>query len=73
VGDGKFVVRSTTGTTEYRVPVGYIGRPNNTPGGARPPAAGDFPPGGEGVADAVEAVRRRVPLVRSARTASSRW
>jgi len=43
VGDGKFVVRSTTGTTEYRVPVGYIGRPNNTPGGARPPAAGGVP------------------------------
>ena len=35
VGDGEFVVRSTTGTTEYRVPVGYIGRPNNTPGGER--------------------------------------
>ena len=35
VGDGEFVVRSTTGTTEYRVPVGYIGRPNNIPGGER--------------------------------------
>jgi hypothetical protein len=35
VGDGEFVVRSTTGTQEYRVPVGYIGRPNNTPGGER--------------------------------------
>jgi len=40
VGDGEFVVRATTGTTEYRVPVGYIGRPNNTPGGLRPPQAG---------------------------------
>jgi dipeptidyl aminopeptidase/acylaminoacyl peptidase len=35
VGDGEFVVRSTTGATEYRVPVGYISRPNNTPGGER--------------------------------------
>ncbi len=40
VGDGEFVVRSTTSATEYRVPVGYIGRPNNTPGGARGAAAG---------------------------------
>jgi dipeptidyl aminopeptidase/acylaminoacyl peptidase len=35
VGDGEFVVRSTTGSTEYRVPVGYISRPNNVPGGER--------------------------------------
>lgn len=40
VGDGEFVVRATTGTTEYRVPVGYIGRPNNVPGGLRPPQQG---------------------------------
>ncbi len=32
VGDGDFVVRSTTGGTEYRVPRGFIGRPNMTPG-----------------------------------------
>ena len=44
VGDGEFVVRSTTSNTEYRVPVGYIGRPNNTPGGAR--AAGGAAGGG---------------------------
>src|SRR3972149_3407683 len=52
VGDGEFVVRSTTGTTEYRVPVGYIGRPNNTPGGLRPrgggPGAGGGGRGGRG-------------------------
>ena len=36
VGDGEFVVRATSGTTEYRVPVGYIGRPNNVPGALRP-------------------------------------
>ena len=35
VGDGEFVVRSTRSTTEYRVPVGYIGRANNIPGGER--------------------------------------
>jgi dipeptidyl aminopeptidase/acylaminoacyl peptidase len=46
VGDGEFVVRSTTGDTEYRVPVGYIGRPNNTPGGLRPRGGG--PGGGRG-------------------------
>ena len=41
VGDGEFVVRSTaTGATEVvRVPVGYIGRPNNVPGGLRPAGA----------------------------------
>src|SRR5688572_2069572 len=46
VGDGEFVVRSTTGSAEYRVPVGYIGRPNNTPGGER--ARGGGPGGGGG-------------------------
>ena len=37
VGDGELVVRSTRGTTEYRVPRGFLGRPNNVPGGLRPP------------------------------------
>ena len=32
VGDGEFVVRSTVGPIEYRVPRGFIGRPNVTPG-----------------------------------------
>src|SRR5512143_506659 len=40
VGDGELVIRSTSGTTEYRVPRGYIGRPNNIPGGLRGPAGG---------------------------------
>src|SRR5262249_31564797 len=31
VGDGEMVVRSTSGSTEYRVPRGFLGRPNNTP------------------------------------------
>ncbi len=38
VGDGELVIRATQGTTEYRVPRGYLGRPNNVPGGLRPPA-----------------------------------
>src|SRR4051812_29206126 len=39
VGDGEYVVRSTSSNTEYRIPVGYIGRPNNVPGGIRQGAA----------------------------------
>jgi dipeptidyl aminopeptidase/acylaminoacyl peptidase len=37
VGDGELVIRSTRGATEYRVPRGFLGRPNNVPGGLRPP------------------------------------
>ncbi len=48
VGDGEFVVHATSGNTEYRVPVGYIGRANNTPGGARPAGAAGAPAGGGG-------------------------
>ena len=40
VGDGELVIRSTLGSTEYRVPRGYLGRPNNVPGGLRPPVGG---------------------------------
>jgi dienelactone hydrolase len=40
VGDGELVVRAATGGTEYRVPRGFIGRPNNIPGGLRGPAGG---------------------------------
>ena len=36
VGDGELVIRSTAGAAEYRVPRGYLGRPNNVPGGLRP-------------------------------------
>src|ERR1041385_7792916 len=32
VGDGELVIRSTRGATEYRVPRGFLGRPNNVPG-----------------------------------------
>lgn len=32
VGEGELIVRSTSGTTEYRVPRGYTGRPNQTAG-----------------------------------------
>jgi dipeptidyl aminopeptidase/acylaminoacyl peptidase len=48
VGDGEFIVRSTTGTTEIRVPVGYISRPNNTPGGERGGRGGGGGGGGRG-------------------------
>ena len=40
VGDGELVIRSTQASTEYRVPRGFLGRPNNVPGGLRPPAGG---------------------------------
>ena len=40
VGDGELIVRSTQGNTEYRVPRGFLGRPNNVPGGLRGPAGG---------------------------------
>src|SRR5262245_12831464 len=36
VGDGEFVVHTTSGTTEYRVPVGYTGRTNNVTGCLHP-------------------------------------
>ncbi len=39
VGDGELIVRSTQGATEYHVPRGYLGRPNNVPGGLRPRVA----------------------------------
>src|SRR5262245_18077916 len=48
VGDGEFVVRATSGSTEIRVPIGYISRPNNVPGGLRPPAGGGGGGGGRG-------------------------
>ncbi|MEO8335332.1 MAG: prolyl oligopeptidase family serine peptidase [bacterium] len=41
VGDGELVLRATQGATEYRVPRGYLGRPNNVPGGLRPRATGN--------------------------------
>lgn len=48
VGDGEFVIRSTTATTEYRIPLGYIARPNNAPGGARGGAGRGGGGGGRG-------------------------
>ena len=39
VGDGEMIVRSTQRGAEIRVPRGYLGRPNNVPGGLRPRAA----------------------------------
>jgi len=40
VGNGDLVIRSTSGATEHRVPRGYLGRPNNVPGGLRPRSTG---------------------------------
>ena len=48
VGDGEFVVRSTAGTQEYRVKLGYISRPNNTPGGERGRGGAPAAPAGGG-------------------------
>src|SRR6185503_21120273 len=52
VGDGDFIIRATTGSTEYKVPRGYLGRPNNVPGGLRPRAGGnpEDEPGGAQIA-----------------------
>src|SRR5687767_6867157 len=54
VGDGELVIRSTSGSTEFRVPRGYLGRPNNVPGGLRPRTGGnpEEEPSGPGVAPA---------------------
>ena len=54
VGDGELVIRSTSGSTEYRIPRGYLGRPNNVPGGLRPRAGGnpEEEPGGPQIAPA---------------------
>src|SRR5215813_3074830 len=46
VGDGELVIHSTSGATEYRVPRGYIGRANNTPGGLRGQGGGGPEEGG---------------------------
>ncbi len=45
VGDGEFVARSTSGSAEYHVPRGFIGRPNMTPGSAG--GRGGGVPGGQ--------------------------
>src|ERR1700747_523232 len=52
VGDGELVVRSTASAQEFHVPRGYLGRPNNVPGGLRPRAGGnpEDAPGGAAVA-----------------------
>jgi dipeptidyl aminopeptidase/acylaminoacyl peptidase len=47
VGDGDFVVRSTSGASEYHVNLGFTNRENNTPGFERGRAGGG-PPGGGG-------------------------
>ncbi len=51
VGDGEFVVRATGGATEYRVPRGFIGRPEMTPGSAPGGRGGGGVPAGRISAD----------------------
>ena len=72
VGDGEFVVRSTSGDTEYRVPVGYIGRPNNVPGGERPRGGGRAGGGGRGGRGAAEPRGRSRPTTATSSSRSSR-
>ena len=49
VGDGTFIVRSTSGAAEYKVSVGYTNRENNTPGTLRGAGGrGAAPAGGGG-------------------------
>ncbi len=53
IGDGTLVVRATTGSTEFTVPRGFTGRPNDRPGGGGGgfnPAAPDFSANGQFVA-----------------------
>ncbi len=45
VGDGRYVVRATTGATEYTIPLGYIARANNSVP-ARGAAGGGAPAAG---------------------------
>ncbi|HYD51714.1 MAG TPA: prolyl oligopeptidase family serine peptidase, partial [Gemmatimonadaceae bacterium] len=44
VGDGELVVRSTAGTTEYRVPRGFVGRPQMVAGAQGGDSASAVPP-----------------------------
>jgi hypothetical protein len=65
VGDGELVIRSTSGTTEYRVPRGFLGRPNNTPGGLRGPqgGTGEEAPTGPTASAAVISADSRIVIV----------
>ena len=65
VGDGELVIRSTSGTTEYHVPRGFLGRPNNTPGGLRGPqgGTGEEAPTGPTAAPAVISADSRFVIV----------
>lgn len=52
VGDGEMIVRATQGAAEYHVARGYLGRPNNVPGGLRPRATGNPEDDPQGAASA---------------------
>jgi hypothetical protein len=59
VGDGDLVIRSTSSSTEYRVPRGFLGRPNNIPGGLRGPAGGATGRGWAAITPTSRPTRRR--------------
>jgi hypothetical protein len=64
VGDGELVIRSTSGSTEYHVPRGFLGRPNNVPGGLRPQGGtGEEAPTGPNVAPATISADSRYVIV----------
>ena len=64
VGDGELVIRSTSGPTEYRIARGYLGRPNNVPGGLRPRGGNpEDEPGGPQIAPAQLTPDSRFALV----------
>jgi dipeptidyl aminopeptidase/acylaminoacyl peptidase len=48
VGDGRYVVRSTSGSTEYTIPLGYIARANNNVPARGAAGGGGAPAGGGG-------------------------
>jgi hypothetical protein len=66
VGDGELVIRSTSSATEYHIPRGYLGRPNNTPGGLRPRGGNpEDEPAGPGIAAAQLTADSKFALVQT--------
>lgn len=72
IGDGMLVVRATTGATEFTVPRGFTGRPNDRPGGRGfNPAAPRFSADGAHVAALVYPTQQLVDSVRGNRRRAS--
>lgn len=74
VGDGVYIIRSTTGDTEHRIPLGYIAKPNNTPGGNRGggPGEGEETPAAGGSAALIPGGRFVVAVTEASREESER-